>query len=99
MSKTSKSKQSSGTSGENNIKQLCENHKRNVNTLLTNIKQLNSSLRQAEIMIKTINTQIKTIYSDGNSIIQNEVQDFLKTTEGFNFSILPLIENEVYCCG
>ena len=92
MSKSSKQ------SKENNIKQLCETHKKNVTTLLSNIKQLNSTLRQTETLIKTINSQIKTIYSDGNSLIQNEITNFLKTTEDFNFGILPLIENEVYCC-
>ena len=95
MSKTTKSKQQTQTT---DIKQLCETHKKNVNSFLSNIKQLNSTLRQTETLIKTLNSQIKTIYSDGNSLIQNEISTFLKTMENFNFSILPLIENEVYCC-
>ncbi|EKE41636.1 regulator of g protein signaling domain containing protein [Entamoeba nuttalli P19] len=90
------------TSSSSNLvydKQFCEIFKKNVLNLVNDLKTLKETMKTAEALIHSINDQISAIYSnDGDSIIQDEVQQFLSSTEGISFKTIPLIQNELFCC-
>ncbi|KAL7716276.1 RGS domain-containing protein [Entamoeba marina] len=78
-------------------KQSYDSFRKGALNLLSEIKALDTLLKTVVKSVQDINNQIKQLYSNGNSIIQDEVQEFLERTEGFSLRSLPIIENEVNC--
>ncbi|ELP94995.1 hypothetical protein EIN_251790 [Entamoeba invadens IP1] len=79
-------------------KQICEQFKRNASNLLSDIKTLTFTIKTTMNLIQKINTQIGNLYTGSDSIIADELKQFLASTESMEITSLPLIEKEVDCC-
>ncbi|KAL7716255.1 RGS domain-containing protein [Entamoeba marina] len=76
-------------------KQTFDVFKKNSLGLLADLKSFNYLLKSLEKSVHNINKQLRSLYFNGNSIIQNEVLQFLDRTDDFRLSNLNVFENEV----
>ncbi|ELP87315.1 hypothetical protein EIN_095720 [Entamoeba invadens IP1] len=78
-------------------KQMCENFRKSTSQLLTDMKGVIQIFQSLKATVVSINNQLRSIYTFGNSIIANDVRNFLDSCN-LEASACPLLEKEVDFC-
>ena len=67
-------------------KDQCEMHRKNTIFLLSEMKNLSTKLSEIQKSIININNELKNMYSTGNSLIKNDITNFIETFSPFSFT-------------